>query len=405
MNVTPVQHSTAHTGARPTVIPGRTALASRIAVCLLIPAALVLLSGCSATREFVKPTPLTQIDNRFPPKIEWQASAGDAQSSELEQIAPVEANGRVIVADPHGQVFAYDLKSGKQLWTADLKAGLSVGGGASDNMVVFGTDDGKVFALAADTGKKLWQVQVSTAVEAAPSVGQHDIAVRAKDGSVTLLKASDGSTIWTISHNEPALTLQGQSRALLFPDAVAVGYDDGEFAVLSRADGRILWKNQVTLPTGRTDIDRMVDIDATPLFGDAVFYVMTYQGRLAAIQAQGGQTLWSRKFSGYTDMSMSTHALYVTDANGVVWAIDRRTGEPLWRQAALSHRGVTGPVQDHGKLVVGDNQGYLHVLDPETGALVGRTQVDGAIIDPMRAEQNAVAAVTRDGRLVVFQIP
>lgn len=378
---------------------------ARAVLCLVLPAVLVGLSGCSETREFVKPTPLGQIDNRFPPKIEWQASAGDAQRSELAQIAPVEAEGRVIVADPRGRVFAYDLSSGKSLWTADLHDDLSVGGGASGDMVVFGTADGKVFALAADTGKSLWQSQVPTAVEAAPSVGHRDVVVRAKDGSVSLLNAADGKVVWTINHNEPALSLQGQSRALLFPDAVAIGYDDGEFAVVSRADGRVLWKNQVALPTGRTDIDRMVDIDSTPQFGDAVFYVMTYQGRLAAIQAQGGQTLWSRKFSGYTDMTLGQHALYVTDASGVVWAIDRRTGEPLWRQAALSYRGVTGPVLDHGKLVVGDKEGYLHVLDPETGALVGRGKLDGAIIDPMRAEQNSVAAVTRDGDLVVFRIP
>lgn len=386
-------------------VRGRLVRSARVAVWLLVPVAVTLLTGCSSTRELVKPTPLTHIDNRFPPKILWQASAGNAQGDVLEQIAPVEAGGRVITADPQGQVHAYDLASGKSLWNADLKSSLSVGGGASDGTVVFGSDDGKVFALAADTGKVLWQAQVPTSVEAAPSVGKRDVVVRAKDGSVTLLKASDGSTVWSISHQEPALTLQGQSRALLFPDAVAVGYDDGEFAVLSRADGRELWKNQVALPTGRTDIDRMVDIDATPLFGDAIFYVMTYQGRLAAIQAQGGQTLWSRKFSGYTDMSLGPKALYVTDADSVVWAIDRRTGEPLWRQAALSYRGLTGPVLENDKLVVGDDQGYLHVLDPETGALVGRAQLDGAIIDPMRAEQNKVAAVTRGGQLVVFQVP
>ncbi|MGC8697669.1 MAG: outer membrane protein assembly factor BamB, partial [Halothiobacillus sp.] len=285
------------------------------------------------------------------------------------------------------------------------KANLSVGGGASDAMVVFGSDTGKVFALAIDTGKPLWQAQVSTAIEAAPSVGDTDVVVRAKDGSVSLLKTQDGSIAWSVNHNEPAMTLQGQSRALLFPDAVAVGYDDGEFAVLSRTDGRVLWKNQIALPMGRTDIDRMVDIDATPLFADATFYVVTYQGRLAAINAKGGQTLWSRKFSGYTDMSLDAHAVYATDANGVVWALDRRTGEPLWRQAALAYRGVTGPAIENNQLVVGDQEGYLHVLNTQTGAIVGRTRLNGALIDPMRSEANTVAAVTRGGDLVVFQLP
>jgi outer membrane protein assembly factor BamB len=377
----------------------------RTAHVLLLPLALAWLAGCSETRELVKPTPLTQIDNKFAPKILWQASAGAGQKNDLLRIAPVESGGRVVVADARGQVFAYDIKSGKRLWEANLKANLSVGGGTSDAMVVFGSDTGKVFALAIDTGKPLWQAQVSTAVEAAPSVGDTDVVVRAKDGSVSLLKANDGSIAWSVNHNEPAMTLQGQSRALLFPDAVAVGYDDGEFAVLSRTDGRALWKNQIALPMGRTDIDRMVDIDATPLFADATFYVVTYQGRLAAINAKGGQTLWSRKFSGYTDLSLDAHALYATDANGIVWALDRRTGEPLWRQAALAYRGVTGPAIENNKLVVGDQEGYLHVLNTETGAIVGRTRLNGALIDPMRAEADSVAAVTRGGDLVVFKLP
>lgn len=377
----------------------------RAARLLIVPLALGLLAGCSSTRELVKPTPLTEIDNKYPPKILWEASAGNAQEDELLRIAPVESQDRVIVADASGDVFAYDLKSGKRLWEAELKMPMSVGGGASDSMVVFGSDTGKVVALAADNGKILWQAQVSTAVEAAPSVGNDNTVIRSKDGSVTLLDSKDGSTVWTVSHNEPMMTLQGQSRALLFPDAIAVGYDDGEFAVLSRADGRALWKNQVALPMGRTDIDRMVDIDATPLFADAMFYVATYQGRIAAINAKGGQTLWSRKFSSFTDMSIDQHALYATDASGIIWALDRRTGEPLWRQAALAYRGVTGPALSNGKLVVGDKEGYLHVLDPQTGAIIGRRRASGGLIDPMRTEGNVVAAVTRDGDLVVFTLP
>lgn len=372
---------------------------------LLIPLAIGVLAGCSSTRELVKPTPLTQIDNKYPPKILWEASAGSDQKDDLLRIAPVESGDRVIVADAKGDVYAYNLKSGKRLWGAELDMPISVGGGANDSMVVFGSDTGKVVALSTDSGKTLWQATVSTAVEAAPSVGDTHVVVRSKDGSVTLLDAKDGSTVWSVSHNEPMMTLQGQSRALLFPDAIAVGYDDGEFAILSRADGRPLWKNQVALPMGRTEIDRMVDIDATPLFADAVFYVATYQGRIAAINAKGGQTIWSRKFSSFTDMSIDQHALYATDASGIVWALDRRTGEPLWRQSALAYRGVTGPALSNGKLVVGDKEGYLHVLDPQTGAIVGRLRVSGGLIDPMRTENNVVAAVTRDGDLVVFDLP
>ncbi|MGD9500364.1 MAG: hypothetical protein AB7V33_07685, partial [Halothiobacillus sp.] len=66
---------------------------------LILPLAIGVLAGCSSTRELVKPTPLTQIDNKFPPKILWEASAGSDQKDDLLRIAPVESGDRVIVAD------------------------------------------------------------------------------------------------------------------------------------------------------------------------------------------------------------------------------------------------------------------------------------------------------------------
>lgn len=372
---------------------------------LVPPLAALVLAGCSGSSEIVKPAKLTDIKNVSPPTMIWTASAGSAQKNELQRLAPMVVDDRVYVAGPKGLVQAYDLKTGKRLWLQALDMSLNVGPGANDKLVVVGTVTGKVVALAADSGKKLWQSQVSTSVDAPASIGFGAVALRTKDGAVTLLDSNNGHQIWSVPHDEPPLTLQGQSRILMFPDAIGVGFDDGQLAILARDDGHSLWHVQVAQPTGRTDIDRMVDIDATPLFADGIFYVATYQGRLAAISAQGGRILWSRKFSGYSDMTADDHALYATDADGTVWAFDRRTGEPLWRQPALAHRTVTGPVLDNGKLVVGDFEGYLSVLDPQTGAIVGRGRLDGGVIDPMRLADGKVVATTRDGDVAAFKLP
>ncbi len=372
---------------------------------LIPPLAALMLAGCSGSSEIVKPAKLTEINNAHPPKILWTASAGGSQKDELQNLAPMVDDNRVYVAGPEGEVYAYDLKTGDRIWSKDLDLPLSVGPGAGDKMVVVGSVTGKVVALAADSGKQLWQAQLPTSVDTTVSIGFNRVVVRTKDGSVTLLDAKTGKQLWSVSHDEPALTLQGQSRSLLFPDAIAVGYDDGELAVLNSQDGSALWKVQVAQPTGRTDIDRMVDIDATPLFDKGIFYVATYQGRLAAISAQGGRVIWSRKFSGFSDIIADDHAIYATDADGTIWAFDRRTGEPLWRQPALAHRKVTGPVLDNGHLVVGDYEGYLSVLDPQTGQIIGRGELDGDVISPMRVSDGKVVATTRDGDVAVFTLP
>lgn len=364
----------------------------------------VALAGCSSPRELVKPTPLTKIGNDHPPQVAWRASAGGDQGNDLTAIAPVEDDGRLFVAGPGGRVLAYALDSGDEIWSADLDAELSVGGGAGDGLVVFGADDGRVFALDAESGETRWTGSIRSSVDAAPSVGFGDVAVRGRDGTLAVLDAATGDVRWRQSRSQPSLTLQGQGRVLMFPDALAAGFDDGTLAVYARKDGEELWSETVALPTGRTDVDRMVDVDATPVFADGVFYAASYQGKLAALAAQGGRELWSRDFSNANSIAAGDRALYLSDADGIVWAIDRRSGDALWRQSDLAHRGLTGPALINGYLVVGDREGYVHVLSTTSGALVGRADWGDAIIDPILQVDGQGVAVTRDGEVRVFTL-
>ena len=371
---------------------------------LPIAALAVVLAACSSPRELVKPTPLTEIDNQKPPQVVWSDSSGGDQKNDLTAIAPVESDGRLFVAGPDGDLLAYDLESGDELWSTDLDADLSVGGGAGDGLVVFGSDDGRVFALEADSGAQRWQTTIRSTVDAAPSVGFGDVAVRGRDGTLAVLDAENGEVRWRQSRSQPPLTLQGQGRVLMFPDALAAGFDDGTLAVYAREDGNELWSRTVALPTGRTDVDRMVDVDATPVFADGVFYAASYQGKLAALAAQGGRELWSRNFSNANGIAAGSRALYLSDADGVVWAIDRRSGDALWRQSDLAHRGLTGPALIDGYLVVGDREGYVHVLSSTSGALVGRADWGDPLIDPILQVDGQGVAVTRDGELRVFTL-
>ena len=371
---------------------------------LPIAALAMAIAGCSSPRELVKPTPLTEIKNETPPQVIWSDSSGGDQKNDLTAIAPVESDGRVFVAGPDGDVLAYALESGDELWSTDLDADLSVGGGAGDGLVVFGSDDGRVFALDAESGATRWTASIRSSVDAAPSVGFGDVAVRGRDGTLVVLNAESGEVRWRQSHSQPPLTLQGQSRVLMFPDALAAGFDDGTIAVFAREDGNELWSQTVALPTGRTDVDRMVDVDATPVFADGVFYAASYQGKLAALAAQGGRELWSRNFSNANSIAAGSRALYLSDADGVVWAIDRRSGDALWRQSDLAHRGLTGPALVDGYLVVGDREGYVHVLSSASGALVGRADWGDPLIDPILQVDGQGVAVTRNGELRVFTL-
>ncbi|HHQ69355.1 MAG TPA: outer membrane protein assembly factor BamB [Halothiobacillaceae bacterium] len=383
------------------ISPTRSFLAQ--ASLLLVLAGLIV--GCSTPREFAKPVELTEIDNQIPPQIAWRADAGRDQKSKLANIAPVVVDDLVIVADPRGTVRAYKQESGDLIWRYELGFSLSAGGGAGDGVVVFGGERGEIVALSAADGQKLWAESINASIDTAPSVAFDRVLVRAKNGTARLLDLTDGKRRWRVAKTPPPLTLHGQSQAVMFSDAVGLGFDNGSFGVYDRTSGREIWNTQVAQPTGRTDVDRMVDIDANPVFADGVFYVGTYQGQLAALSAEGGRTLWSRDFSIYQDLNLDARAIYLVDESSVLWAIDRRSGETLWRQPDFMYRGLTAPALVGDYLLVGDYEGYVHLIERDTGLNLGRTGLGDRIVSPMAVADERVFAATRGGRLYAITLP
>lgn len=54
----------------------------------------------------------------------------------------------------------------------------------------------------------------------------------------------------------------------------------------------------------------------------------------------------------------------------------------VWKQEGLFRRKLSSPVAFSNYLVVGDSDGYLHVLAQSDGRFIGRRKVDG---DGLRA--------------------
>jgi len=365
-----------------------------------------LLSGCASKDHVAPPASLQAIENQFTPVQAWTADIGKSQRNRLVTLVPEVVGDRVYTVDTAGRLRGFELTSGRLVFDHALKESIASGVASDGRMIIVGTTDGRVLAVSTEDGEILWEASLSTVAVTPAAIGQGRVVVRAGDGRVFVLNATDGRRIWVDGRSVPPLSLQGQSRPVLVGDAVIVGYDSGLLAVHRLADGQVIWENQIALGRGRTDVDRMVDIDAMPLFIDGIVYALAYQGKLAAIDARNGQVIWSREFSGFNDFTADRHALYVTDAEGVVWAIDRRRGDTLWRQEELNNRFLTGPVLYRGTVVVGDFEGYLHFMDVETGQLIARTRLSGGeVISPLRVTSEGLLAQTRGGRLVMISIP
>lgn len=372
-------------------------------------AATLLLSGCGAKKDHVDPpAPLKEFSASLSTQEVWSRGIGSADRNAQLSLAPFiggsSAGGKLLVAtDARGHVVALDARTGEQRWAHELGFDVAGGvGGGQDKVVITGLR-GEIAALDLLTGAPLWKIDLGSVVNAPAAVDAQRVAMRTADGRLVVLNTNNGERMWSDARPVPPLSLQGTSQPLLLQDAVLAGFDNGDFSAYELSSGRRLFTINVALPSGRNDVERMVDVDSTPVMDRGVIYALAYQGRLVAIDTATAQVIWASKMSGFSDLTLDNQAIYLTDSNSHLLAIDRRTGRTLWSQDALHARNVSAPLLLNGNLIVGDKEGYLHWFAAEDGRMLARTRVaNSAIPRAPRTDGERVFVEAREGRIVAF---
>ena len=310
----------------------------------------------------------------------WTANAGKGEQRLGLQQTPVVDGGRVFAAAVEGGVRAFDLQTGKQAWQYKSELRLSGGPGAGNGLVVVGTLDGQVVALDAATGAEKWQAKVPNEVIAAPVVGEGVVFVRSNDGRVTALAADTGERRWFWTNELPSLTVRGNAPVVVGPGVVFAASDDGTVTALAANDGRPMWTQTVGMPEGRSELERMADVDGAPVLEGTTLYATSYKKETVAIEGPSGRPLWTRDNGGVGGLAVTSSAVLVSDPAGTVWALDKYSGSALWSNTTLARRSLTAPTIHGDYAVVGDYDGYLHWLKTDNGEVAARTRVGGKAI-------------------------
>jgi len=371
-----------------------------------------LATGCSTVSEYLAGTDNTEPPAelvKFTPTVKirtlWSRRVGSGFDGQYLKLRPAIADSRVYAAERKGRVRAFDALSGKPLWETSTEAPLAGGPGVGDGLAVVGSSDGEVIALDAGTGKVRWRVRVSSEVLSQPRIANNIVVVRTVDGKIHGLDADSGKRVWVYDRTVPLLTLRGTSSPAIAGDTLVAGFDSGRLVALSLNDAQLLWEARVSLPKGRSELQRLVDIDADPVIAGNTVYAVTYHGRIAAFDLDTGSVIWRRDMSSNVGLWVGERQVYVTDEMSHVWALDRADSASMWKQSKLEARGVTAPVGFGDYLVVGDAQGYVHWLRREDGAFAARLRVDssGIIAAPI-ATRDAVYIYGAGGELAALTI-
>lgn len=356
-----------------------------------------------------EPTELTKITPTLKVAKLWSANAGKGEGRLGVHQGPIVADGRVYAAAIEGGVRAFDLQTGKQVWEykPEKKSGLLLSGGpgVGDGLVVIGDLNGHVIALDAASGAEKWKAQVTNEVIAAPTIGMGTVFVRSNDGRVTAFDAASGERRWFWVHDVPALTVRGNDSPVLGPGYVFVGNDDGTVSALSASDGRTVWDQAIGQSEGRTELDRMSDVDGAPVLEGTTLYATSFKNQTMAIDAPSGRPMWASDHGGAGRIGLGSDRLVITDPTGIVFGLDKTGGSALWQQPGLARRSLTGAAVQGDYAVVGDYDGYVHWLKLDNGEFAARSRVGGKALRAAPVVADGIVLVQNiDGELTAFSI-
>ena len=377
-------------------------------------ALLASLSGCSTISGWFdyddednpkQPATLVDFEETVKIKKMWSQGVGNGQGVGYYRIQPVISGDVIYVAAADGDLEAFDKMTGSSLWDVELDVPLSGGVGSYGDALLLGSSDGYVLKVDAKSGEVLWKSSLSGEVMSVPGSDGQLVLAHTLDGKLQGLDFNTGEIVWTYDSNVPVLTLRGSCTPVINGDYAYVGFANGRVLAFDIATGGINWEVRVAIPQGRSEIERVVDIDGTMVMVGNELFAASYQGRLVAIDVSEGRKLWQHDVSSFSGVSQGFGNVYVADADGTVYAYQRNGQGERWSQAALAYRGLSRPTPVSSYVAVGDAEGYVHLLSQVDGEFAGRVKADGdGVRADMLAEDNRLYVYGNSGDLIAYKV-
>jgi outer membrane protein assembly factor BamB len=355
--------------------------------------------------EATAPAELTDINETVEIDELWSVDVGDGQGDGFYRLRPVISGEMIYVAAANGEVAAINRLSGDTVWEVELETPLSGGVGVYGDALFVGSAEGYVLRLDANSGERVWSTPVRGEILSAPQGNGKVVVAQTYDGRLQGLDFGTGTLLWTYDSNVPVLTIRGTSTPIINNNQVYAGFANGRVLGFDDESGALLWEVRVAIPQGRSEIERIVDVDGTMELVGNELYAVSYQGSVVGIDLQSGRKVWQQNASSFSGVSQGFSNVYVADEDGTLTAYMRNGQGVRWTQGALAYRELSRPTPVSSYVAVGDFEGYVHILSQVDGDFVGRFRVDDeGVRADMVSDGNVLYVYGNAGELAAYEI-
>ena len=319
-----------------------------------------------------EPKELVAFSNQKNIVIEWKNSFKG--ENEIGNFLPDFSAQNLFFSDASGNVSSINASTGDRNWSIELNF-LASGTSAGFGLVVVSDIDGNVIAIDQNDGSKLWSTNVKGEVLSKVAIDAKVVVVKTGSGELLGLDRENGEILWSYRSKLPLLTVRGSSSPVIVDDLVYVSFDNGRLGVFELNSGFQVWDGAISYVKGVSELENLIDSDSSPVVDGGLIYTTNYQGNLNIFDTAQKRSVWSYETSSFYSPIVSRGMLTIVEANSGLRSFALKTLQESWTNDDYINRDLSNAVSYKGSLVVGDFEGYVHVIDTLNGKTIGRKKI------------------------------
>ena len=372
-----------------------------------------LLSSCSSLSslqfwqsekdeyELDEPRKLENISNNKKIITNWDISFTGENS--LGNFIPSFAGDSIYFADSSGNIKSINSISGSINWKKEVSL-LSTGISAGFGILIVADIDGNVIALDQNNGTELWTSNVKGEVLAPAAVDAKFIIVKTGSGELIALNKDSGEIEWSYRSKLPALTIRGSSSPVIDNNMVYATFDNGRLGVFELESGYPVWDGAISYVSGSSELENLIDSDSSPVIEGGLVFTTSYQGNINIFDIAQKRSVWQSESSSFYSPLLLRGLIILVEANSNLKTFFSKNLEKSWSSNEYLNRSLSNPSSFNGFLLVGDFEGYIHIIDPLNGQTVARKKISKKPIMKLISRSNNFYAIDEDFNLFSLSI-
>ena len=373
---------------------------------------LVFLSACSSNPSMkfwgddeVDPDEPRTLNNNasFTRNINVKWNKSFTGKNTLGNFVPSFSSQNVYFADSNGNISSLDSLSGEIIWEQNIGP-LSSGVSSGFGVLVVSDTSGNIITLNNNNGTILWKKNVKAQVLSSAAISPKSIIIKTDSGELMALDKSTGSISWSYRSKLPTLTIRGSSSPVIVEDQVFATFDNGRMGVFDIDTGFLLWDGAISYVSGTSELENIIDSDSSPLVEGGYVYATNYQGNLNIFDIAQKRSVWQTKSSSFYSPILIKGLLVLVESNSHFKSFFAKTLEESWSSDIYHNRQLSNPISNSGFIIIGDFEGYIHIIDPVNGKTIGRKKISKNPIKTLISRSKNFYAVDETFNLYALNI-